>query len=133
MKLVFPLSILLLGTLALASEPDQNRAAEAKTGSTGAAPDNSATNKRDRSATEATADQQKNDQSDVDLTARIRRSIVADKSLSTNAHNVKIIAQKGMVTLKGPVRSESEKRLVEHAATAAAGVSHVKSELEIAP
>jgi hyperosmotically inducible periplasmic protein len=132
MKLVIPLSIA-LGTLALAGEPDQNRAAEAKTGTTTAAPDNTATNKRDRSAAEPTADQQKNAQSDVDLTAKIRRSVMADKSLSTDAHNVKIIAQKGVVTLKGPVKSENEKRVVEQAATDAAGASHVKSELAVAP
>jgi hyperosmotically inducible protein len=74
-----------------------------------AAPDNTKTNKRDRNAGEATADQQKNDKTDLDLTAQIRRSITKDKALSTNAHNVKIIAQNGMVTLKGPVKSESSK------------------------
>lgn len=33
-----------------------------------------------------------------------------DKSLSTYGHNVKIIAQHRMVTLKGPVHSEEEKQ-----------------------
>ncbi len=55
------------------------------------------------------------------LTRNIRRAIVADKSLSTYAHNVKIISQDGVVTVKGPVRSESEKRSVVSKAVAVAG------------
>jgi len=39
--------------------------------------------------------------SDRDITQQIRKSIVADKSLFTYAHNVKVITQNGMVTLKG--------------------------------
>src|ERR1700722_20083459 len=69
-------------------------------------PDNTAVNKRDRDPGEATADQQKMNPADRDLSAKIRRSIMADKSLSTYAHNVKIISQNGTVTLKGPVRSD---------------------------
>lgn len=46
---------------------------------------------------------------------------MADKSLSTYAHNVKIISQNGMVTLKGPVRSEDEKKAVMAKAVEAAG------------
>jgi osmotically-inducible protein OsmY len=42
-------------------------------------------------------------------TKKIRQAIVADHSLSTYAHNIKIIAQNGEVTLKGPVHSEDEK------------------------
>ena len=56
-----------------------------------------------------TADQQKANPSDRDTTRQIRRAIVKDKSISTYGHNVKIITQNGMVTLKGPVRSEDEK------------------------
>ena len=44
---------------------------------------------------------------------KIRKAVMDDKSLSTYAHNVKIIAQNGKVTLKGPVRSEDEKKMVE--------------------
>jgi hypothetical protein len=65
------------------------------------APDNTTVNKRDRDPGQATADQQKENRSDRDLTKQIRQSIVADKSLSTFAHNVKIISQNGTVTLKG--------------------------------
>jgi hyperosmotically inducible periplasmic protein len=75
-------------------------------------PDNTKVNQRDRNADQPTADQQKNDQSDRMLTKNIRKSIMADKSLSTYAHNVKIISQNGAVTLKGPVKSDDEKRSV---------------------
>ena len=44
-----------------------------------------------------------------------------DKSLSTYAHNVKIVTQDGQVTLKGPVRSEDEKKAIEAKATEGAG------------
>ena len=75
--------------------------------------DNTKTNQRDRNANEATADQQKENTSDRDITQQVRKAIMADKSLSTYAHNVKVITQNGMVTLKGPVRSEEEKKAIE--------------------
>ncbi len=57
----------------------------------------------------------------------------ADKSLSTYAHNVKIISQNGTVTLRGPVRSEDEKAAIEAKAKAVAGVTAVNNELTVAP
>ena len=57
-----------------------------------------------------TADQQKENAADRELTQKIRRALVQDKTLSTYAHNVKVIAQGRQVTLKGPVRSEEEKK-----------------------
>jgi hyperosmotically inducible periplasmic protein len=85
------------------------------------APDNTTVNKRDRDPGQATADQQKENRSDRDLTKQIRQSIMADKSLSTYAHNVKIISQNGTVTLKGPVKSDDEKTAVIAKAVAVAG------------
>ncbi len=84
-------------------------------------PDNTKVNQRDRNAGEATADQQKANATDRDLTKKIRQSVMADKSLSTYAHNIKIISQNGSVTLKGPVKSEVEKRSVMAKAVAVAG------------
>ena len=97
------------------------------------APDNTGVNKRDRDAAEATADRQKENRGDLDLTKNIRRSIMDDKSLSTYAHNIKIVAQDGKVTLKGPVRSEEEKSTVETKATEVAGAGNVVNQLEVAP
>ena len=84
-------------------------------------PDNTKVNQRDRNAGEATADQQKANAKDQELTRNIRRSIMADKSLSSYAHNIKIISQNGSVTLKGPVKSDDEKKSVVAKAVAVAG------------
>ena len=95
--------------------------------------DNTKVNTRDRAAGAVTADQQKETATDRDLTQKIRKSLVADKSLSTYAHNVKVVSQGGDVTLKGPVRSEQEKQTVEAKAVAVAGAGHVTNQLSIAP
>ena len=100
----------------------------------GQQPDNTAVNKRDRDRSEPTADQQKSNASDRDLTKKIRQSIMGDKSLSTYAHNVKVISQNGVVTLKGPVRSEEEKRAIEAKAMDAVGSSgKVNNEMSVKP
>ncbi len=95
------------------------------------AADNTKINQRDKDSANPTADQQKENRSDRDTAQQIRRSIVSDKSLSTYAHNVKVIAQDGTVTLRGPVRSEEEKQAVEKKATAVAGEQNVKNELQV--
>jgi hyperosmotically inducible protein len=98
---------------------------------TPAQPDNTQKNKRDRMKNEPTADQQKENTSDRELAAKIRRAIMEDKSLSTYAHNIKIIAQNGMVTLKGPVHTEEEKRAIQGKAAEIAGAPNVKSEISV--
>jgi hyperosmotically inducible periplasmic protein len=97
------------------------------------APDNSKTNQQDQNRDRPTADQQRENDTDRQLTKQIRQAILEDKSLSTYAHNVKIIAQDGQVTLRGPVRSKDEKRIVESKATGIAGDGKVTSELQVAP
>jgi len=97
----------------------------------GSKPDNTRVNKRDRAKSEPTADQQKENKSDRTIAKEIRQAIVSDKSLSTYAHNVKIISEHGNVTLKGPVRSEEEKKTVEAKATEVAGAGKVTNELSI--
>jgi hyperosmotically inducible periplasmic protein len=96
-------------------------------------PDNTKVNTRDRAKGAVTADQQKENAGDRELTQKIRKSLMADKSLSTYAHNVKVVAQGGQVTLKGPVRTEAEKRNVEAKAVEVAGAGHVVNEISIAP
>jgi osmotically-inducible protein OsmY len=71
--------------------------------------------------------------SDRALTQKIRKAIHEDTTLSTYAHNIKIISQDGKVTLRGPVRSEDEKNNIEAKAVAIAGQGNVTDELEIAP
>jgi osmotically-inducible protein OsmY len=74
---------------------------------------------------------QKNDQPDIDLTASIRKSLVADRDLSMNAKNVKIIARDGNVTLRGVVETDAEKARVEDEAVRIAGVLNVDNELDV--
>lgn len=95
--------------------------------------DNTKVNQRDRNPNERTADQQKENAGDRQLTQQIRRAIVKDKALSTDAHNVKVITQNGSVTLKGPVKSEQEKQAIESKATEIAGSGKVTNELQVAP
>ena len=95
--------------------------------------DNTKVNTRDRAKGAVTADQQKDNATDRDLTQKIRQALMEDKSLSSYAHNVKVIAQGGQVTLKGPVRSEDEKKSVESKAMAVAGADHVTNQMSIAP
>ncbi len=81
-----------------------------------------------------TADNQKNDSADRHMTQQIRKAVIADKSLSTDAHNVKIITQNGMVTLKGVVRSDDEKKTVEQKAVEVAGnASKVDDQIAVKP
>jgi osmotically-inducible protein OsmY len=93
--------------------------------------DNTKMNQGDQNVNRPTADQQKDSHSDLQITKQIRKSIVSDKSLSTYAHNVKIITQNGQVTLKGPVRSDDEKRTLEAKAAEVAGAGNVNDELNV--
>ncbi|MBV8051338.1 MAG: BON domain-containing protein [Acidobacteriaceae bacterium] len=97
-------------------------------------PDNTKINQRDRSSESPTADQQKENASDRKVAQEIRRAIVKDKSLSTDAHNIKIIVQNGSVTLKGPVSSDDEKRTIEEkAAQVVGGSDKITDQIEVAP
>ena len=93
--------------------------------------DNTKVNQRDRNAGAVTAGQQKENASDRELTRKIRRSLMQDKSLSTYAHNVKIVSQNGTVTLKGPVKSDDEKQNVVAKASAIAGSGKVTDEISV--
>ena len=128
LKIAFQMSVLAcVLTLASAYTSAQDTSAQQP------APDNTKVNQRDRNKAEPTADQQKENQPDREIARKIRRSIVEDKALSTYAHNVKIITQDGMVTLKGPVQSDEEKTAVEAKAAEIAGADKVTSQLEVKP
>jgi osmotically-inducible protein OsmY len=93
--------------------------------------DNSQINQRDRNASEPTADNAKNTKSDLQTMQQIRKSIVADKSLSTYAHNVKVVSENGHVTLKGTVHTEAEKSNIEAKACAVAGTENVTNNITV--
>jgi hyperosmotically inducible protein len=95
------------------------------------APDNTKANKRDRAHSEPTADQAKENTSDREIMRKIRRAIVSDKSLSTYAHNVKVISEHGKVTLKGPVHSDDESKNIEAKAVEVAGSGNVTNQLSV--
>ena len=97
------------------------------------APDNSKTNQADADKGAMTAQQQKMNPADRDTTKQIRSALMKDKSLSTYAHNIKIITRDGKVTLKGPVRSEDEKNEITSKAASIAGADNVNDELTVAP
>ena len=105
--------------------------AHASQSSSQSQPDNTANNKGDNSKAAATADNQKETASDRDLAKKIRKSITSDSSLSTYAHNVKVIVRNGMVTLKGPVKSEDEKTAVGAKANDIAGADKVQNQLTV--
>lgn len=92
-------------------------------------PDNTKVNKQGGQ----TADQQSQNKADLALAQKIRQAIVKDKTLSTNAHNCKVVTRDGAVTLRGPVNSEKEKAAVEKIAVDIAGQGKVANELTIKP
>lgn len=111
-----------LAISALAQDPSKPKTPE---------PDNSARNVRDRNAQTQTPPNQGNSKSDVATTAQIRKEIVGTKDMSVNARNVKIITNTGKVTLRGPVNTPEEKRLVGDIANRIAHAENVDNQLEV--
>lgn len=93
--------------------------------------DNTKRNERERNSAEKNPVDQKENKSDLEISRQIRKLVVDDKQLSTNAHNVKIITQDGVVNLKGPVESVVEKENIEKKAVEVAGKGKVESQLEV--
>lgn len=96
-----------------------------------AEPDNTKKNMRDRDGRTLTPMDQGNSQADIDITARIRREVVARDGLSVNAQNAKIITNDGRVTLRGPVDSTEEKKILGDIANQSAGGAKVDNQLEV--
>ena len=94
--------------------------------------DNTRSNATDRNEDSTTPVDQSNDKDAIDVTAGIRRAVLADTSLSTSAHNVKIVTNKNVVTLRGSVESADEKKRIESLATKSAPGKQVRNEISIA-
>ena len=124
--IVFVSALLIFGCSKSPSETDQaSRPAAVEA-------DNSGRNVRDRdNATKTAGDQSENEQ-DRTITQNVRKAVSSDETLSTDAKNVKIITSDGIVTLRGPVKSQKEKADVEAKAKQIAGVKNVDNQLEIA-
>lgn len=95
--------------------------------------DNTKINKRDASASELTADQQKTNGTDMEITRLIRQDLMSKSDLSTYAHNIKIITVNGKVTVKGPVRSKNEVNSILNSAGSIAGASNVINQMTVVP
>jgi osmotically-inducible protein OsmY len=123
-RLLLALGSLALGASLMAMPVPRNQDSQQT------APDNT---KQNKDQTSPTADQQKVNPTDRAITQKIRKAVHDDTSLSTYAHNIKIITQDGKVTLRGPVRSEDEKNNLQAKAVKVAGQENVTNQLEIAP
>src|SRR5215472_4725613 len=80
-----------------------------------------------------TADKQSNSTSDRQLTQQVRKAIMEDKSMSTYAHNVKVVTQNGQVTLSGPVRSAEEKQAIVQKTAEVVGEERMVDQISVAP
>ncbi len=93
--------------------------------------DDSGRNVRDRDKNALTPMEQGGSKGDRTITQDIRKQIVNDDALSVNAKNVKVITVDGVVTLRGPVKSQDEKTKVADIARRASGVKRVDDQLEV--
>ena len=93
--------------------------------------DNTKRNASEPNKSTDTAEKQSNSNDDLALTQKIRQAVMKDGSLSMNAKNVKIIAQDGKITLKGPVDSQQEKDTIAREAGEIAGKDKVDNQLEV--
>lgn len=94
--------------------------------------DNTGKNARDKDGSTLTAGDQSSSDHDIAITQNVRKAIVDDDALSTNAKNVKVITVGGVVTLRGPVANAAEKATIAEKARTVAGVTRVDNQLEIA-
>ena len=122
------MAVALGGVSTIRAEDDMGKP---ESGRPGYDADNTGRNARDVEGKGKTSGDQSNAPADVKLTQEIRRMVVADDSLSTNAHNVKIITVDGVVTLRGPVDSPDEKSRIQQKAQQVAGVKRVDNQLEV--
>ena len=94
--------------------------------------DNTKANATDRNPDSTTPFDQSNDKDAIAVTAGIRKAVLADSSLSTSAHNVKIVTNGNVVTLRGSVESADEKKRIESLATQSATGKQVRNEISVA-
>ena len=121
-----------LAACSCADEQSPQRAASDRPRATdGYATDNTGLNVRDRDGATLTPLDQSDRAKDVTITQQIRHSITGDKTMSLDAHNVKIITIEGVVTLRGPVSSVEEKLSIAGIAETTPGVLKVDNQLEV--
>ena len=92
--------------------------------------DNTDKNERDRNGATLTAGDQGGSEADRTVTQQIRQGVMDQSALSTTGKNVKIITVDGVVTLRGPVKTEQEKATIASIAQHVKGVTRVDNQLE---
>lgn len=120
------IAFIAMAALCLAACEDKTKDAPAKTDA-----DNTKQNERDRSGSTVKPGDQKENSADLGITQTIRQDIVKSDGLSTDAKNVKVVTADGVVTLRGPVKSEQEKTEIAKIAAATTGVKRVDNQLEV--
>jgi len=108
-----------------------NPASLEASGDTQVGADNTSRNIRDRSLETVVLMDESSDPHDLEITQQIRKAVVETKELSVAAENVKVITVDGRVTLRGPVRTSDEKRLIGEIAARIAKNGNVENQLEI--
>ena len=98
---------------------------------TTAAADNTKNNARDRSGRTVTPTDQPEDPADRSLAQSVRQAVTGDSSYSTDAKNIKIIAQKGRVTLRGVVDNADERDSIASKVKSLPGVVECDNQLEV--
>ena len=124
----------LLGLGLVACDKGNETSTTSTTSTTAPVPaDNTRLNARDMDAAAVTPLDQGNDSADIQTTAAVRKALMADGTLSMNAKNIKVVTDKGVLTLRGPVASAGEKQVIDNLARSAAGANRVDDQLDIAP
>ena len=125
------LALTCASSMATVSTPEAVKAASGPQAQTLQRVDNTSINERDRDGTTKTPQDQANGAQDREMLASVRRSLVADESLSTMAKNVKVLVDSGVVTLRGPVKSADEKAKVESLAKNVKGITTADNQLDV--
>ena len=131
--LIVPMIVVTAGLLEPALVSGESVAAPRESPSaTSPSADNTEKNVRDKDNANLTPlDQSKGSRHDVDLTRRIRKALMADKTLSTNAQNIKIVTLNGRTTLRGPVKDAEEQTRIVKKASKVVGRTNVENQLEV--
>ncbi len=78
-----------------------------------------------------TAGDQSKNQKDLEITRQIRQGLMAQKDLSTRAHNLTVVSENGVVTLRGTVPNDSEKTSAEQIARGVTGVASITNLIQV--
>ena len=95
------------------------------------AADNTARNARDKSGQTVTPADQSESEADRAVTQKVRKAVMDDAALSTNAKNIKVVTRNGKVTLRGVVTSAEEKASIVAKVGAVPGVLECDDQLEV--